>query len=305
MSSVAQPERITADYASGAVRIRLMAPAADLRHYLTGYYRTDIADGEIAEDWLPPEEGNIRSGHSAVDRAVIGSGELAEVPRVILSGPTDRVTHSRLGSGTYWGAGLTPAGWARFVGTPADQMANRFLDARETALPASIVKLFDTLIEDDKEFANQGPRIDAGFRAIMGKEPAAERTIRQVHRAILSPDVTSVPPVAAIAGMSPRTFERFCKRHFGFTGGVLIRRQRFLRSLGKFMLDPSMKWISAVDTHYSDQAHFIREFRAIMGMTPSEYAARPHPVVNLAVAVTHSGGGVPHQALFRPEPGGE
>ena len=29
MSSVAEPERITADYASGAVRIRLMAPAAD------------------------------------------------------------------------------------------------------------------------------------------------------------------------------------------------------------------------------------------------------------------------------------
>ena len=278
----------------------LTAPAPDLQPYLTSYYRTDVAEGVIAEDWLPPEEANIRSGRADVYEASIGDVELCSVPPVILSGPTDRVTHSRAGSGTYWGIGLTPAGWARYLGTPVEHMANRFCDAETTTLDPSIARLLDDFVLKGTDFAEGCALIDAAFRAVPAREVDETRAITAVHEAMLLPDAVSVPPIAAMAGMSSRTFERFCKRHFGFTAGKLLRRRRFLLSLGKYMLDPSMKWISAVDTHYSDQAHFIREFRAIMGMSPSQYASLPHPVVTAAVAVTHRGGGVAHQALFRP-----
>ena len=33
-----------------------------------------------------------------------------------------------------------------------------------------------------------------------------------------------------------------------------------------------------------DQAHFVRDFRAFMGMTPSEYAERPHPIIGRTMA---------------------
>jgi hypothetical protein len=47
------------------------------------------------------------------------------------------------------------------------------------------------------------------------------------------------------------------------------------------MLDRSLKWIGAIDGHYHDQAQFVRDFREFMGMSPRQYAALPHPVLEL------------------------
>jgi AraC-like DNA-binding protein len=45
------------------------------------------------------------------------------------------------------------------------------------------------------------------------------------------------------------------------------------------MLDPSLKWIGALDGHYHDQAQFVREFREFMGMTPRQYGGLDHPII--------------------------
>jgi methylphosphotriester-DNA--protein-cysteine methyltransferase len=60
---------------------------------------------------------------------------------------------------------------------------------------------------------------------------------------------------------------------------MLLRRQRFLRSLTDFTVDPSLKWVGALDAAYHDQAQFVRDFREFMGMTPTEYGQRDKPVV--------------------------
>ena len=139
------------------------------------------------------------------------------------------------------------------------------------------------------------------FRALLGEQPEAEATVQAVHRGVLALESTSVRAMSAQIGLNARTFERFCKRHFGFAPRTLLRRQRFLRSLGEYMLDPSMRWIGSLDMHYWDQAHFIRDFRATMNMTPSEFAALPHPVIKAAVSVSNMNGGVAMQALYHPE----
>ena len=54
---------------------------------------------------------------------------------------------------------------------------------------------------------------------------------------------------------------------------------RFMRSLAQYMLDPSLRWIGALDGHYHDQAQFVRDFRQFMGMTPREYALLDKPVL--------------------------
>jgi hypothetical protein len=45
------------------------------------------------------------------------------------------------------------------------------------------------------------------------------------------------------------------------------------------MLDPTLKWIGALDGHYHDQAQFVREFREFMGMTPRQYGGLDHPII--------------------------
>lgn len=290
---------------SGPLRLRLMGPPSDLAPYLSAYYRTEIDEGAVVEDWMPPEEANLRTGTAEVYQAVIGTGDLGAVPDAVISGPTDRVTRLRIGGGKFWGVGLTPAGWARLIRAPASDLANTYRDIRGSVAHPSLVPMLDTLREDGDDLDKAWRLITDTFRSLLGEPHAAATTITDVHRRILAPDVPGVGELAAEVGMQTRTFERFCKRHFGFTPRALVRRQRFLRSLGKYMLDPSMRWIGSLDTNYFDQAHFIREFRATMGMTPGEYAALPHPITSAAVAVTNSNAGVAMQALYDPEnPGG-
>ena len=290
----------TTRYEGEGLRLTLVAPPEDLAPYLSGYYLTEVAQGTIIEDFLPPEEGNLRVGKAEIYEACIGTCPPEPVPPAIISGSTNCVTHLRVSNGVFWGIGITPAGWTRLLRVPADEMANRFADVHSSSIDSSIKSMMDTLLSDGDNITAAAERITACFRTLLGNRPAVESTIHAVHLSLLSEEANSVNGLANLAGMTPRTFERFCKRHFGFPARSLLKRQRFLRSLGKYMLDPSMNWISALDTHYWDQAHFIRDFKATMGMRPREYAELPHPIVRAAVSVTSQRAGVAHQALYRP-----
>ena len=122
-----------------------------------------------------------------------------------------------------------------------------------------------------------------------------------VQKALLDPACHAVSGLAAATGMNARTLERFCGEFFGFPPQLLLRRQRFLRSLSQFMLDPSMKWIDAIDQHYHDQAHFVRDFKFFMHMTPREYSLLDHPVLSAAAKGRMETAGAPMQVLHQPD----
>ena len=92
--------------------------------------------------------------------------------------------------------------------------------------------------------------------------------------------MATVGELVARTGLALHSLERLTRRYFGFSPKLLLRRQRFLRSLAHYMLDPSLNWIGAIDGQYHDQAQFVRDFKAFMGLTPRRYAALPHPILN-------------------------
>lgn len=297
-----RPTRII-ETATDQVAMLVAAPPPDLAPFLSGYYCTRIEADGILEEWMPPEEANLRTGVAEHYCAVIGPGDPKPVPPIILSGSTDRGTYVQLSSGKYWGVGLTPAGWARFIGMPASDFANRFDDLGCYPQLDALHSMFQTILSGALDDNGVIALFDTTFRALLGERIDGEGTIHVIHLAIASGRPIPTEQLASMAGMNVRAIERFCKRHFGFPPGVLQRRQRFLRSLGRYMMDPSMRWIESLDSHYTDQAHFIRDFRNIMGMTPGQYAKRPHPVVSAAVRVTSKAAGVAMQALHTPRTG--
>jgi methylphosphotriester-DNA--protein-cysteine methyltransferase len=198
-----------------------------------------------------------------------------------------------------WGIGLLPLGWARFVDGPAEAYADRMSDGGSDPAFAGLAPLLDGLSGETPDPAGEAALIDAHFLAMLAKRPEPEDAarIRAAHAALLDPEIGTVAQLAERLAMSPRSFERLSTRAFGFAPKLLLRRQRFMRSLAQFMLDPSLKWIGTLDLFYVDQAHFVRDFKRFMGMSPSQYAAHDHPVLRAAAQARTVAAGAAVQAL--------
>ncbi len=286
---------------TAGIRLEIVTPPRDLAPYITAYYRTHAHAAATVEDWLPPEWGNLRVGAGAVYQAAIGQTELRRVPTAVLSGPTSRVTRLRLADGDFWGVGLLPLGWAKFIGVAASDFADRFCDAAEHHALAPLHPLIEHLAHARGDMDRDLACLNATFRALLARPQPQHDAIVKTHEAILFESFSTVAALADHLGTSTRTLERFAQRHFGFPPKLLLRRQRFLRSLAKFMVDPSMTWIDSLDSHYHDQAQFVREFKHFMMMRPSDYAAMDHPIALTAVRARKIALGEPMQVLHLPE----
>lgn len=288
-----------------AVGTRFFMPSAELAPYISTYYMTDFAlqPGETVSDWLHPEWANVRLSDSISWQARIGSGDLAPLPRIIGTGPTGLATHfSVTGPMRSWGIGILPLGWLRLFDAPADRLADQTMACADGTPFADFAPLYDQVFAGPADPAAEAARIDAFMLALLKRRPPHEDEprIRQAHAALLDETVNSVGDLAERLGISARSLERLSLRAFGFSPKLLLRRQRFLRSLSQFMLDPSLKWISTLDWHYVDQAHFVRDFQRFMTMRPSQYAALDHPVLRSAARARAVATGVAVQALHQP-----
>lgn len=284
------------------LQLRIVPPPPDLAPYISLYYRTDVAPGLIVEDLVPPEAANLRAGHSPVYEAAIDGGPLRPVPAMVLAGPTSRAARLRIGQGQFWGVGLHPLGFAKFVEAPASDFADRYEDIAESPVAAPIRPLLAGLLADTPPMAEGVERMTATFRSLLDRPVPQAEAILAAHAAQVSDLSRSVASLAREMRVSTRTLERFCSRNFGFPPQLLLRRQRFLRSLASFMTDPTMRWIHTLDAHYHDQAHFVRDFRRFMGMRPGDYAARTHPITGLAVRARQAARRAAMQGLHAPSP---
>ncbi len=284
------------------VRVRFYQPPAAMRPFFTTFYITEIdagANGRVT-DQLHPEWANLRivSGTLPISelRKVEPVGNLAG----IVTGPTSTTVRFTTGTSRIWGIGLLPLGWAKFVAAPANVFADRLCDPAEEPEFAPLLPLVETLFGAEPDEAGELARITQHFESLCGREVPEEARIRAVHQALVDQEVASVASMAEHAGLPTHTLERVCRRHFGFPPSLLLRRQRFMRSLSQYMLDPSLTWIGAIDSHYHDQAQFVREFHRFMGMSPRAYAALPHPVLAGVMRARMAAAGAPVQALHDP-----
>lgn len=263
------------------IDVRFHAPPAALQRYFTTFYVADIQlpPGQEVTDALQPEWANLRFFAGARPTAWIEGGDHVAGARFVATGPSIRPTNFQLGPTRFWGIGLLPLGWARFIGQSADAHANLVADGDVHPSFAPFSPLAGSLFGAIPDEAAELARIIATFSAMPTLDDDEEARILAIHAALVDPETVTVSQLVERVGASQRTVERTCTRHFGFPPKLLLRRQRFMRSLAQFMLDRSLKWIGAIDAHYHDQAQFVRDFRDFMGISPRQYAAMPHPVL--------------------------
>ncbi len=282
---------------------RFILPAQALRRYVTTYYffEFDAPDGYKLEDLLHPEWASARFLlEGRVDGSVVPDPP-ATVPLASLTGPTLRACYIRFGQAKMAGIGISPLGWHNLIGIDASERTNQVFDvATESAF-----ELFDIIwhgicnLRDPEKIATV---FDTILLAALDPPDAREGEIEAFHIALTSPDMANVAQLAETLNMPIQRVERLSRRVFGFPPKRLLRRQRFLRSLGVRLLDPELRWKSAMDVQYHDQAHFTRDFHDFMGMSPRDYLAMPRPISQAAVRARAEALGQPLQVLQGPEP---
>ena len=285
------------------VVVRFYPPPEDLRRYFTTFYMTEFDPGadQALCDALQPEWAGLRFFRECGPDAWIEGGPRLEGVKFFASGPSSRPIHFNMPRTRMWGVGLLPLGWARFVRQSASDWANVICDGATDPRMSEFVPLAETLFGTKPDETAELDKITAFFRNFASSAPVDEKRIVAVHAAIVDESLTSVSQLVERVAASQRTVERICSRHFGFSPKLLLRRQRFMRSLAQFMLDPSLKWIGAMDSHYHDQAQFVRDFREFMGVSPREYAATPHPILGPIMQERNRVYGVAVQTLDHPD----
>ena len=287
-----------------AVELEFFLPPEKLRPFITTVYRFDVVENKLGgaadpiRDWLHPEWFNLRIVLEGNLSASIGPGKPEAVPRLVMTGPTSHAAEFVAPPCRTWGVGILPAGWARLVGKSAADYADRMCDVEADPDLMQLSPL--TGISRSNSIVAQNEAIFTLLAKLLAKPAKREAEIVEAQRALLDPNCATVADLAEKLAMTTRTLERFSLDVFGFAPQLLIRRQRFLRSLAQFMLDPSMHWIEALDPQYYDQAQFTRDFKRFMGMGPREYAKLPHPVLGAAAKARQAVAGEAVQVLHRP-----
>jgi AraC-like DNA-binding protein len=280
--------------------VHFILPALALRRYVSTYYFFDFTSesGEL-EDLLHPEWASAHYTLSGASRGSIVGDPPLPTPDVNMTGPTGKAARIFFEQLKLVGIGLLPLGWYRLVGCPAERWANRVSEIEGVAEFRLFEKIWREMqgVEDPNDMAQMFDRILT--QAIMIADPL-EIEIENIHEALANPDISSVADLADLTGIGQQRLERLSRRIFGFPPKRLLRRQRFLRTLGSVMMDPELKWSVALDDQYFDQAHFNRDFQEFMGMAPGQYLAMPRPISIAATLARAKHVGHPLQALQGP-----
>jgi hypothetical protein len=280
--------------------VSFILPAHALRRYVSTYYFFDVrsADGEL-EDLLHPEWASAHFTLSGSSRGNIVDKPPLLTPDANMTGPTGKASRIHFSELTLVGIGLLPLGWYRLVGCPADRWADKVGSLDEAPEFALFRRIWDEM-----QRLTTPDEMAALFDEILQQAVAApdplETDIENVHEALANPDISSVADLADLTGIGQQRLERLCRRVFGFPPKKLLRRQRFLRTLGSVMMEPDLKWTRALDDQYFDQAHFNRDFQQFMGMSPRQYLAMPRPISIASTMARAKHVGHPLQALQGP-----
>jgi len=166
-----------------------------------------------------------------------------------LGAPIGELTDRRIPLEQLWGRG-------------ADAMAAALEPARHADRAARAERLLQR-------------RLAAWARNRQGDEAMVTRAVNLLRRARGG---VGVGQVAAALGVGQRRLQRAFDRSVGLGPKALGRVLRFRRALRDLYrrgnADGAPGWASlAFDAGYADQSHFIREFRALAGLTPARYLA--------------------------------
>ncbi len=243
------------------------SPSPKLQQWLAAYWYFKVDDdvGEI-EHTIPPNGGSVLS--LLPDSLSKFSGPCTTAQSVTIRG----------GMSVY-GAIFWPGAASAFFNVDMNKLKPPHTPA-ENILPADSNLKLSKLIEQGAFEGNLTESFDDLFSSLASAaSPLDEVVMKAVFQITHSHGKASVQELMEGLPMSPRQFRRRFINQVGLSPKKLLRIQRLRRCMKESVFKKQSSWVELAANHgYADQAHLIREFRNVLGMTPSEFEAHFHSI---------------------------
>jgi AraC-like DNA-binding protein len=184
---------------------------------------------------------------------------------------TERFSRRLEGRGMAVGTKFRPGGFAPFVPFPVADLTDR--------PPRELHELFGPAARGlGQDVATVPERIAAVEAFLRARLPAPDGNVLVIERIVRGmleqPEVARVEDLARRHGMSARSLQRLFRTYVGVSPKWVLQRYRLHEAAERLADGGGGDWAAlALELGYFDQAHFIKDFKALVGRSPAEYAA--------------------------------
>lgn len=257
-------------------------PCATLQPYIQCFWCLDSKTEAGSIDTLFPRgslEWVFNLGSATLVSVV--NGQPLATPRTELLGQlTAAYSVQVLGRNVLLGVRFEPHAAGLFLRSSVASLSNAITDLGDV-FSADTPRLQQQLLEAPTWSA----RIAHLERFLLGtldqahsRTPAFRALDFALRRLLARPHNGTLAAVAAECGISTRHLQRLFRSYVGMSPVHFLKVVRLQRSLAGLHRSPDSLTAVAYASGYFDQSHFIRDFKAFTGLTPSQYAPQDFPL---------------------------
>jgi AraC-like DNA-binding protein len=247
--------------AGGRFQHERIGPAPDLAHVVQHFWTVswDLeGHGPALRETLPYPVVHLVIGAHASRVAGIAEG---------------RFTRVLTGAGRVFGVKFRPGGFHPFAGGSVARFCGREVPLADVFGPDA-ERLEREVLDAGDDTPRRIALAEAFLRGRLGPaDPNVVLAGRIVDHAERSRGIRKVEDLSEWSGLSTRALQRLFNRYVGVGPKWVIRRYRLHEALERLAAGEPVDWPAVgLSLGYFDQAHFINDFKALVGRTPAEYA---------------------------------
>ncbi len=199
---------------------------------------------------------------------------------------TGRFSRLLEGQGFVFGVKFTPGGFRPFL-----RKSVSIITDRVRALTDVFAQGSDQLEQELLAQADSADMIDVASRFLCAHLPPVDvdaTRVAQIVRATMDDrSITAVGQLVQRFGINKRALQRLFAQYVGVSPKWVINRYRLHEALELLSAGRPADWTAlALSLGYFDQSHFIRDFKCLVGKTPTEYSNALSPVTAAGTAAS-------------------
>lgn len=187
-----------------------------------------------------------------------------------------KYTHTLQGSGNIVGVKFKPAGFYMY----AQQAGIEVKDICDKVVDINSIFNIDITQEEHYILSLDAPlkKIEHVEQLLFSHIPTHDENIAKVNRIVVeiasNKALMKVSDICAHFSIEQRHLQRLFIKYIGISAKWVINRYRLHDALTSVEKNENIDWAElAIELGYYDQAHFIKDFKQLIGKTPKDYHA--------------------------------